>query len=120
MKKSIYCSIVVCLALAFLAVPLATSALAGEPALKMVGNGTIKSALLVDGSKIPLSGRTSIYLEATEKELAEGILSIKGLNLAFFQVPQAALTYDKIADDRTGALGFALDPGKVPNTCVTI
>jgi hypothetical protein len=109
MEKSITRFIVISLVVIFISF---SSALAKEqqPLMKMLGSGTVKATLIVDGRKVPVSGRTSLYLEATEKEFSSGKIRVKGMNIAFFDVLQAMLTYEKIDPDRKGVLGFALDP----------
>lgn len=99
-------------ALALVIAPLSLEAHARERVIKVVGNGKITSLLKVGGREIALYGRTSLYLEATEKELRAGRLQAKGVNLLYGQVPQANLTNTKIAPDKKGLLGFALAPAE--------
>lgn len=76
---------------------------------KLLGNAQVKSTLIRDEYKFDIEGRASMYLEAYEADIKNGLVRVKGLNLVYFKVPQAPLTQGINPKQKEGTLGFAVD-----------
>jgi hypothetical protein len=81
----------------------------GEPVLNITINGELKSTLAAQKQDHVLRGRVSAHLSATEADLKQGIVTVQGMNVVYFGVPQAAITGKKPRGKETGVLGFMLD-----------
>ncbi len=75
--------------------------------LNMISTMPLNSTLIVDGESQEISGRTSMHLTATDDQLKRGLVEIKGFNVAYFNVPQRALSNGRDDGPETGVLGFA-------------
>lgn len=80
-----------------------------QPVLNATINGELKSTLAAAKQDHALRGRVSAHLSATEADLKQGIVTVKGFNVVYFSVPQAAITGQKPRGRETGVLGFMLE-----------
>ncbi|MEZ5585083.1 MAG: hypothetical protein R3F37_22110 [Candidatus Competibacteraceae bacterium] len=81
----------------------------GEPALNITLNGELKATLVAEKQNHVLRGRVSAHLRATESDLKQGIVTVQGMNIVYYGVPQAAITGKKPRYKETGVLGYMLD-----------
>ncbi|NEV64300.1 hypothetical protein [Thiorhodococcus minor] len=79
-----------------------------EAGVRLIANRDLRSWLEVDGERLEISGRLSLHLLATEQGLKDGMVEVKGFNLAYFKVPQAQISRGRTSQDDTGVLGFAV------------
>lgn len=85
-----------------------------EPVLNVTLNGELKATLAAEKQDVVVRGRVSAHLRATEAELKQGLVSVQGVNVVYFGVPQAAITGQKPRGKETGVLGFMLDHDRGP------
>lgn len=85
-----------------------------EEGLQIIATASVRSKLLVDGDKLDIAGRTSLHLSADPKQVADGLVEVRGLNVAYFDVPQNVLSGDLKDAPQTGVLGFAAHDGGYP------
>src|SRR5262245_17435663 len=78
----------------------------------VVTNGDIKARLLTGAGEIALTGRISAFLRIRDPKRFPNVLEVEGLNIAYFGVPQDAITGVKPRGRATGVLGFAADSEK--------
>ena len=78
-----------------------------EDALLAIGNTELSAELAAPGIETRVSGRMSVYLAASRGDLEKGVVRVGGWNLAFFSVPQAAISGVKEVTHKEGLLGFA-------------
>lgn len=89
------------------AVALPSIGLAKE-SVKIIGNDSIESVVVVKGERIPLKGSLSFLLAGSEEGLEKGKVTIHDLNLALLGAPQARLSGKKPVGKETGILGLAV------------
>jgi len=80
-----------------------------EPVLNITLNGELKATLVAEKQDHTLRGRVSAHLRATESDLKQGIVSVQGMNIVYYGVPQESITGKKPRHKETGVLGFMLD-----------
>lgn len=76
-------------------------------AIAVIGNTELSAELTAPGEEGRVSGRLSLNLAASGKDLEQGIVRVRGLNVALFSVPQAAISGLKETPQKEGVLGFA-------------
>jgi hypothetical protein len=81
-------------------------------AINMVSNTELSAQLEVNGKSVRVSGRMSLNLVASGKDLEAGIVRIEGWNLAMFSVPQAAISGLEKVSPEEGFVGFAANSNK--------
>jgi hypothetical protein len=83
-----------------------------RPIGAIVVNGDIQSRLLAGRGELHLNGRISGHLRVPDPKRQPNVVEVHGLNVAYFGVPQEAITGLKPRGKATGVLGFAADPEK--------
>ena len=90
----------------------AEPSLLSRPIGAIVANADIQARLLAGRGEIQLNGRLSAYLRVPDPKRYPNMMEVRGLNIAYFGVPQEAITGIKPRGKATGVLGFAADPEK--------
>ncbi|MBT8075727.1 MAG: hypothetical protein KJN61_04600 [Gammaproteobacteria bacterium] len=81
-------------------------------AINIVSNSELSAELEVAGKSVRVSGRMSLNLVASGKDLEEGIVRVAGWNIAMFSVPQAAISGHEKVSPAEGLLAFAANSNK--------
>ena len=77
------------------------------PAMAIIGNTELSAELEAPGAEGRVSGRMSLNLAGSGKDLDQGIVRVRGFNVALFSVPQAAISGVEKPPQKEGVLGFA-------------
>ena len=81
------------------------------PPFQAVVGHAIRSQVTVNNRSLELVGRLNLHLVASEQELAQNVVRVGGLNLAYFGVPMQPFTgvpQRPLGDDGTGVLSALL------------
>jgi len=84
-----------------------------RPVGAIVVNADINARLLAGRGDTQIHGRLSAYLRVPDPKRYPNVMEVQGLNIAYFGVPQEAVTGIKPRGKPTGVLGFSADPQKV-------
>lgn len=81
------------------------------PPLQALVSTQLRSQTTVNNQQLDLTGRLNLHLVATEEELADNVMRVAGLNLAYLGVPMEPFTGippTRLGEDGNGVLSAAL------------